>query len=124
MLTSVRAKLNVRQTPKFICDLILKPKKRISSSTPRSKLNRGLESVKEQGMHILDATVSDIQSKTNRRLLLEDEDTGPTSYQLKEASKLKRLVEDALDVYTSNRGNSFCIMNEPISIIDVEITEG
>ncbi len=97
----------------------------ISNSTlKRARLNIGLESVKEQGMHILEATVSDIQSKTNKRLLLEDEDTGPTVYQLKEASKLKRLVEDALEVYTSNKGNMFCIMNEPISIIAVEITEG
>ncbi len=96
----------------------------ISDMSIRPRLNKGLESVKEQGMHILEATVSDIQTKTKRRLLLEDEDTGPAVHQLKEALKLKRLVEDAVHTYTSKSDNLFCIMNAPISIIDVEVTEG
>lgn len=89
----------------------------------QTRFNKSLESIKEQGQGILEATTSDIQSKTKRHLLIEDEDHGPTIYQLKEASKVKRLVEEAIENYTSRRGNTFCIMNEPIAIVDVEITE-
>jgi ribosome-binding factor A len=85
--------------------------------------NPGLHSVKEQGIKILQSLTADIQSKTKRRLLLVDEDTGPTSTQLREAVRLKSLTEDALEQYTSHKGSLFCIMNEPIAIIDVEITE-
>jgi ribosome-binding factor A len=79
--------------------------------------------VKEQGIKILESLAADIQSKTKRRLLLVDEDTGPTSAQLREASRLKILTENAIEQYTSHKGGLFCIMNEPIAIIDVEITE-
>ena len=89
----------------------------------KPRMNKGLESIKEQGKDILDATLSDIISKTKRRLLIEDEDTGPTIYQLKESMKVKRLMEDAIETYTTTNSSLFCIMNDPISIIDVEITE-
>ena len=89
----------------------------------RPKYNKGLESVKEQGKSILEAIQTDIISKTKRRLLIEDEDTGPTIYQIKEATKLRSLIEEALEQYTLLRGNTFCILNEPIMIVDVEITE-
>ncbi len=85
--------------------------------------NPGLQSVKQQGIKILQALSTDIQSKTKRRLLLSDEDTGPTAEQLREASRLKILTEDALEQYTSRKGGLFCIMNEQIAIIDVEVTE-
>jgi len=89
----------------------------------QQRYNKGLESVKEQGQSILESIVSDIQSKTKRHLLIEDEDNGPTIYQLKEAAKLKRLVEDAVDNYMSKHGDVFCILKEPIAIVDVEVTE-
>jgi len=89
----------------------------------RPRVNIALESIKEQGQHILEATITDIQSKTNRRLLVEDEDHGPTDYQIKEANRVAEFVEQAIEDYTSKRGNVFCIMNEPIVIIDCEITE-
>ena len=91
----------------------------ISSSNP------GLESIKQEGLHILTSLTRDVQSKTKRRLLLKDEDSGPTPIQLKEATRLKYLVEEALISYTSKKGgiSPFCIMGEPIAIIDVEITQ-
>jgi len=90
----------------------------------RRTINAGLESIKQEGIHILTSLTNDVQSKTKRRLLLKDEDTGPTPTQLKEATRLKNLVEEALITYTSKKGgvSPFCIMGEPIALIDVEIT--
>ena len=90
-----------------------------NKSTQRSTL----QSIKEKGEHILHSLQSDIQSKTKRRLLLSDQDTGPSSDQLRESVRLKRFTEDAIEQYTSKRGNLFCILNEPIVIVDVEITQ-
>ena len=81
-----------------------------------------LQSVKEQGIKILKSTTMQIQEKTKRRLLLSAEDTGPAPEQIKEANRLKVLVEDALEEYTSRHGALFCLQDEPISIIDVEVT--
>ncbi len=94
-----------------------------SQLSRRPRLNKKLESIKEQGQRILEATILDIQSKTDRHLLVEDEDNGPTVNQLKEATRLKQLMEDAIEEYTSKRGNLFCIMSEPIVVIDCEVTE-
>jgi len=81
-----------------------------------------LQSVKEQGIKILKSTTLQIQQKTQRRLLLSAEDTGPAPEQIKEANRLKLFVEDALEEYTSRHGALFCFQDEPISIIDVEVT--
>ena len=94
-----------------------------NNTKPRPRYNRGLESIKEQGETMIEATLKDIQSKTKQHLLIEDEDHGPTVYQIKEALKLRGLMEEALENAMSRHGNIFCIMNEPIAIIDVEITE-
>lgn len=94
-----------------------------ASASHQTPKNPGLASVKEQGLTVLQSTTADIISKTKRRLLLSDEDTGPTANQLREAARLKILVEDAVEKYTSHKGGLFCMMNEPIAIIDVEITE-
>lgn len=91
----------------------------------KEQQNLGLESIKQEGFDILASLTNDVQSKTKRRLLLKDEDFGPTSAQLKEARRLKLLVEEALIQYTSKRGGTspFCIQGEPIAVLDVEITE-
>lgn len=83
--------------------------------------NHKLESIKEQGLTILESIASDIQSKTNDRLLLEDQDTGPSISQLREARRLHSLVEDAIQQYSS-KNVTFCIRGEPIAVIDVEIS--
>ena len=85
--------------------------------------NQALLSVKEQGLKVLQSLTTDIQSKTKHRLLIIDEDKGPTPEQLREARRLKLFVEDAIEQYTSRKGGLFCVMNEPIPIIAVEITE-
>ena len=92
-------------------------------ATPKPKRrNWGLESVKEQGLSLLENTASEIQSKTKQRLLYKDEDNGPTVLQIREAHRLKILVEDAIEQYTSKKGNTFCIKSEPIAIMDAEIS--
>lgn len=98
---------------------------RLINHSHRRTINPGLESIKQEGVHILTSLTNDVQSKTKRRLLLKDEDTGPTPTQLKEATRLKHLVEEALITYTSKKGgiSPFCIMGEPIALIDVEITQ-
>jgi len=111
-----KQQLNARYIPMIGQSLLM-------SSSRKPRINEGLESVKEQGLKVLESTLSDIQVKTKRRLLIEDEDNGPTVSQMKEAMTIKRFVEDAVLMYTSQRGNLFCIMDEPIAIIDVEITE-
>jgi len=87
--------------------------------------NLALQSIKEQGLKILKSTTIQIQSKTQRRLLLSQEDSGPTPDQLREAHRLKLLVEDAIEEYTSRKGDLFCSGpgGEPIAIIDVEVTQ-
>lgn len=85
--------------------------------------NPALNSVKEQGMKVLQSLTQDVQRKTKYRLLITDEDTDPTPEQIQEADRLKSLAEEAVEEYTSQKGGLFCIMNQPIAIIDVEITE-
>mmetsp|Transcript_754 Transcript_754/g.836 ORF Transcript_754/g.836 Transcript_754/m.836 type:complete len:228 (-) Transcript_754:239-922(-) len=90
------------------------------SETPRRNL--GLASVKEQGLQVLIGTASDIESKTKRRLLVEDEQTGPSVTQIREANRLREIVDDAIEQYTSKKGAMFCVQGEPIAIIDAEIS--
>jgi ribosome-binding factor A len=85
--------------------------------------NPALQSVIDEGLNILQSISSDIQAKTKRRLLLSDEDTGPSPDQLREAARIKHFTEDAIELYTSRKGNLFCVMKEPIVIVDVEITK-
>jgi hypothetical protein len=85
--------------------------------------NPGLHSVIDEGLTILKSISSDIQSKTKRRLLLSDEDTGPSPEQLRESVRIKQFMEDAIEIFTSRKGNLFCVMKEPIIIVDVEITQ-
>lgn len=94
----------------------------------KAPFNPGLKSVKDQGISVLKSLTSEIQGKTKtRRLLISQEDIGPTPEQLQEATRLRGLVEDALEEYTSKRGGLFCMNTEfgaePIAIVDVEITE-
>jgi hypothetical protein len=63
-----------------------------------------------------------VRSKTKQRLLIEDEHTGPSSIQLREAGRMKLFVQDAIEHYTSRFGERFCINKEPIVIIDAEIS--
>ena len=95
------------------------------TNTNKQIQNLALQSIKEQGLKILKSTTIQIQSKTQRRLLLSHEDTGPTPDQLREAHRLKLLVEDAIEEYTSRKGDMFCSGpgGEPIAIIDVEVTQ-
>jgi hypothetical protein len=97
----------------------------LDTSTNKTIQNLALQSVKEQGLKILKSTTIQIQSKTQRRLLLSQEDSGPTPDQLREAHRLKLLVEDAIEEYTSRKGDLFCSGpgGEPIAIIDVEVTQ-
>lgn len=90
------------------------------SEAPRRNL--GLAFVKEQGLQALAGTASDIQSKTKRRLLVEDEQKGPSVVQIREALRLRQIVEDAIEQYTSKKGALFCIQGEPIAIIDTEVS--
>ena len=98
------------------------PRSQLQQIIKSRRRNRGLESIKEQGMPILDSITSKILSKTKSRLLIQDEDIGPSIHQLREAKRLKSLVEDAVEKYTSKNGATFCVNNEPINIIDVEIS--
>jgi ribosome-binding factor A len=84
--------------------------------------NENLDFVKEQGLQLLEKFTRDIGSKTKQRLLIDDTDTGPTSYQLREAGRIKSFVQEAIDQYTSRFGKRFCIDHEPIVIIDAEVT--
>jgi len=84
--------------------------------------NENLDFVKEQGLQVLDHLTKDVSSKTKQRLLIEDMDAGPTSYQLREAGRIKLFVQEAIDQYTSRFGKQFCIDDEPIVIIDAEIS--
>uniref|UniRef100_A0A6S8Z366 Ribosome-binding factor A n=1 Tax=Chaetoceros debilis TaxID=122233 RepID=A0A6S8Z366_9STRA len=99
-----------------------------STSAPPEALepnpNPGIQSVKEMGLDFLQSSTLDIQKRTQQRLLLEDEDTGPTDVQLEEAARLRDYVEEAVYTYTATKGKStFCILDEPVHIVDVEITE-
>lgn len=77
--------------------------------------------IKEKGLPILESIASEIQSKAKDRLLLEDQDKGPSVSQLREARRLHVLVEDAITEYSS-KSSLFCIRGEPITVIDVEIS--
>ncbi len=92
-------------------------------STHRKNENVALQSVIRQGLESLQSATSEIQSKAKRRLFITDEDTGPSIEQIQESIRLQHLVEDAVEAYTLKRGSMFCIMDEPISIIDVEVSE-
>lgn len=97
----------------------------VSSNSPipvKANPNPGIQSVKQMGLAILQSSTLDIQKRTRQRLFLEDEDTGPTDAQLQEATRLRDYVEDAVYTYTAKK-STFCILNEPIQIVDVEITE-
>lgn len=67
-------------------------------------------------------TASDIQMKTKRRLLVEDEQNGPSVTQIREANRVRQIVDDAIEQYSSKKGTMFCIQGEPIAVIDAEIS--
>lgn len=90
------------------------------SETPRRNL--GLAFIKEQGQQALAGTASDIQSKTKRHLLVEDERSEPSVAQIRMAHQLRQIVEDAIEQYTSKKGALFCVQGEPIAVIDVEVS--
>jgi len=85
----------------------------------RPSKNLGLAAVKEQGLPILESITSDVQFKAKRRLLVDDEDSGPSVAQLREANRVKIIVEDSI---LQHKGQIFCVGGEPIAVIDAEIS--
>jgi ribosome-binding factor A len=93
------------------------------STITKPRKNYGLESVKEEGLGILDAITKDVKMKTKQKLYLNDENVGPTITQIQEADRIQDLMEEVLEQYVSKRGNMFCVGGDPIVIVDVEVSD-
>ena len=82
-----------------------------------------IESVKQKGMSLLETNFVNVKSQTKQRLLPSDEDGGgPSVRQIRESRRLISLMEDAINQYTSKKGNTFCIRGEPIVVVDAEVS--
>ena len=93
------------------------------STDANPRKNYVLESVKEQGLGVLDAITKDVKMKTKQTLYLNDENMGPTITQIQEAGRIHDLMEDVLEEFVSKRSNIFCVGGDLIEIIDVEVSE-
>lgn len=83
--------------------------------------NEALEAIKMAGMARLDHAARDVASKTRKRLLLSDEDDGPSVDQLREANRLQTVLDESLRHF-ARRDDAFSIEGDPIVILDVEVS--
>lgn len=90
---------------------------------PKSRKNEELEAIKWEGMEALENSTKDMIRKVgNQRLLNKDEDDeGPSVRQLREAERLFRLCQQAIDE-DSTSSASLRIQGQSIVIIDVEVS--
>jgi len=84
--------------------------------------NFRLESVKAVGISHLEQTAKDASVKASKPLFVSEEDEGPTAKQIKEANRIHKVLEEAIDSY-SKREATFSIRGDPIMILDVEVSK-
>lgn len=89
----------------------------------RRTRNFRLEAIKKEGLTHLEQTAEEAAAKTAAKpLFVTDEEMGPNKRQMKEASRIHRVLDDAIEQY-SKKESTFTIRGDPIMILDVEVSQ-
>ena len=85
--------------------------------------NFRLEAIKKEGLAHLDQTAQEASARVAAKpLFVTEEESGPTARQVKEASRIHQVLDEAIDQY-SKREATFTIRGDPIMILDVEVSQ-
>mmetsp|Transcript_32247 Transcript_32247/g.94940 ORF Transcript_32247/g.94940 Transcript_32247/m.94940 type:complete len:238 (+) Transcript_32247:30-743(+) len=85
--------------------------------------NFRLEAIKKEGLTHLDQTAQEASAKAAAKpLFVTEEESGPTARQVKEASRIHQVLDEAIDQF-SKKEATFTIRGDPIMILDVEVSQ-
>lgn len=89
----------------------------------RRARNFRLEAIKKEGLTHLDQTAEEAAAKAAARpLFVTEEEMGPNKRQIKEATRIHQVLDEAIEQY-SKKEATFTIRGEPIMILDVEVSQ-
>ena len=89
----------------------------------RRARNFRLEAIKKEGLPHLEQTAEEAAAKAAAKpLFITQEEIGPNKRQMKEASRIHQVLDDAIEQY-SKKEATFTIRGDPIMILDVEVSQ-
>ena len=89
----------------------------------RRARNFRLEAIKKEGLPHLEQTAEEAAAKAAAKpLFITAEEMGPNKRQMKEASRMHQVLDDAIEQH-SKKEATFTIRGDPIMILDVEVSQ-